>query len=154
MSDEMSELFRSSAHAMLYERDGDEPPEGEYIVATGAVGQDGTLVIEGLDDGEYWAEVDGQPPMAVRAKAGKVTRVSETSARRLARPTIDGDTMEDIPEDRERADTLVHGDPKSGEAPLASPARDIVTGPRTSANTRVKGAAEKVGEAAKREKQS
>lgn len=152
--DEMSELFPATAHVKLYERDGDDPPEDPEPVASAAVGQDGLLEVAGLDDGEYWAVVDGQPPCAVRSKGRKITRVSETSAHRLARPAIDGDIAEEIPEDREPADTLVHGDPKSQEAPLAPPARDVVTGPRTSANTRLKTATEKVRETVKRERRS
>ncbi len=148
----LSALFPATAHVKLYKRVSAEPHLfGGDVVAHAAVGADSRLVIEGLEPGGYWAVVDGQPPVAVTAKGGRVERVTE-DRRTRTRPAVSGDVItagEDgqagddgvVESDPPAADVLVDGDPKAAEAPVAT--RDIVTGPRTSANTRVKAEKEK-----------
>lgn len=146
----MDALFRPSAHVKLYERTGLEPTglnlDDADAVAHGSVGQDSKLVIGGLKAGKFWAVVDGNLPIAVTAKGDNITKDTE-DRRTRERPTGDGDVRSDEGElvaaqddetpveGRDAADTLVEGDPKAQEAPVTS--RDIVTGPRTSGNTRM-----------------
>lgn len=108
---DLSALFAPSAHVRIYEG-GSIPGE---MVAYACVAGDGTLEVAGVEDGDYWAIVDGQTPLKVRAEDGRFTRSSD-----------------------EGVDAIAHGDPKAHEAPIAT--RDVVTGPRTSANARIKGA--------------
>lgn len=115
MSDvDLSALFEPTAHVRIYEG-GSIPGE---IVAYACVAGDGTLEVAGIEDGDYWAVVDGQTPLKVRADDGRFTRATDESV-----------------------DAIAHGDPKAHEAPIAT--RDVVTGPRTSANARIKDAVKK-----------
>lgn len=139
----MDALFPASAHVKLYERKAGELSQSQFdVLAHASVGQDSKLTVAGLEAGSYWAVVDGSPPVAVTAKGLGVTRDTE-DRRTRGRPTGDGDVIsaegdgnELESESRDAADTLVSGDPKSQEAPASG--RDIVTGPRTSGNTRLK----------------
>lgn len=154
MATDLSALWPASAHVKLFERPVDDPERvGKDPLAHAVVSGDSELHIVGLEDGPYWAVVDGGPPVVVSVVSGRVRRVLEDRRTRL-RPTGDGDVIgddgelvesldDDTPaEGRDQADTLVQGDPKALEAPVST--RDIVSGPRTSANTRVKAkAAEK-----------
>lgn len=137
---DMNALFRATAHVKLFKRPTRPHRFDEEYVAVGVVGQDSTLEIAGVPDGRYWAVVSGGPPIAVTAKGGNVVREPERKAKKRSRPSIDGDVMGGVPEGRGAADTLVEGDPKVHEAPAAT--RDVVTGPRTSANTRVRAKAD------------
>lgn len=145
-------LFRPDAHVKLYERKASNPPgvaafDPGAPVAHGSVGSDSIIEIGGLEEGAYWAVVDGQYPVAVTAKGGRVERVTE-DRRTRERPTGDGDVRSAEGElvaalddetpvaGRDGADAVVAGDPKAHEAPATG--RDIVTGPRTSGNTRIK----------------
>lgn len=151
--------FPASAHVKLYERDLLAPTglnlSDADAVAHGTVGQDSKVQIGGLEAGPYWAVVDGQPPVAVTAKGGRIEKATE-DRRTRERPTGDGDVRGDDGElvasldddtqvqGRDAADTIVEGDPKSQEAPVHG--RDVVTGPRTSANTRIKAQASQTPE--------
>lgn len=153
---EMNALFPATAHVKLYERCAAEPfAAGGDVVAWGVVEQDSTLRLTGLDAGSYWAVVDGGYPVAVTAKeSGRVSKDTE-DRRTKRRPTGDGDVIgddgelvasldDDTPvQGRDAADTLVEGDPKAEEAPVRSTVHEVVTGPRTSANTRVQADASK-----------
>ena len=115
----INSLFRPSAAVKLYKRKGSEPlgPQLDEVIGHGTVDEESKLRIAGVEPGLYWAVVDGQSPVAVTAKGGgKIARAGDA------------------------ADALTAGDPKAHEAPVRS--RDIVTGPRTSANTRIKAEAE------------
>lgn len=141
-------LFRPDAHVKLYKRRASNPLGAQLddVVAHGVVGPDSRIEIGGLEAGQYWAVVDGQYPVAVTAKGGKVERVTE-DRRSRERPTGDGDVRSDEGElvasqddetpveGRDGADALVAGDPKVEESPVSSP--DVVVGPRTSGNTRL-----------------
>lgn len=129
-------LFTPSAHVEFHEfEDGVPHVPGVAAVAIAAVAGDGTLAIAGLKGGRYWAIIDANPPIAVRVRGSKVTRVSEDGRRTRERPLGPEDTTEGVDPDRAPADTLVEGDAKSAEAPVVTP--DVVTGPRTTANARV-----------------
>lgn len=130
-------LFTPSAHVEFHEFEKDVPHvPGVAAIATAAVAADGTLSIAGLKRGRYWAIIDANPPIAVQVRGSKVTRVSEDGRRTRQRPLGPEDTTAGPHPDREPADTLVEGDAKPAEAPLATP--DVVTGPRTTANAMVK----------------
>lgn len=148
MAIDLAALWPATAHVKVFERPVDDPHRvGRDPLAHAVVSGDSELRIMGLEDGPYWAVVDGGPPVVVSVDAGRVRRVLEDRRSRL-RPTGDGDVIgddgelvealdDDTPaEGRGAADSLVEGDPKALEAPVS--ARDIVSGPRTSANTRVK----------------
>jgi hypothetical protein len=139
----INSLFRPSAAVKLYKRKSSEPlgPQLDEVIGHGTVDEESKLRIAGVPAGMYWAVVDGQSPVAVTAKdGGKIARVTE-DRRRTERATADGDVRDDDATVGEGshaagADALTAGDPKAHEAPVRS--RDIVTGPRTSANTRIK----------------
>lgn len=137
---DLSELFPETAHVLLFRHEGDEQRPVGDPVARAAVAQDGTLEVAGLEGGEYWMTVDGREAIRVTAKGGKVTRVGESGGRGGIRPMADGERVARVAAERDEASTLVHGDPKSYEETLAPPARRIVTGARTSANTRMRSA--------------
>lgn len=143
----INSLFRPSAAVKLYKRKTSEPlgPELDDVIGHGTVDEESKLRISGVPAGMYWAVVDGQSPVAVTAKnGGSIARVTE-DRRRSTRATADGDAVpgdDDEVENHERAaDAQTSGDPKAHEAPIRR--RDIVTGPRTSANTRIKTEGEK-----------
>lgn len=160
-------LFRPDSHVKLYARKASNPPgvalfEDGEVVAHGSVGPDSRIVIGGLDAGRYWAVVDGQQPVAVIARdSGAVERETE-DRRSRERPTGDGDVRSDEGElvaaqddetpveGRDGADALVAGDPKAEEAPATG--RDVVTGPRTSGNTRMQAKASETPEPSLTEK--
>lgn len=107
---DVSAQFEPSAYVRIFPFG---PVAGE-MAARATVATDGTLQIAGLSDGDYWAVLDGQAPVAVRARGGVISR-------------------------RDAADAAVAPGPAGArEAPAAG--REVVTGARTSANARIKSA--------------